>query len=144
MSETSQKPAAPKMTKKEVKAYLAEIEKKVIDREGADMASLVAINNLLNQPNAEQLFDDELRKQVKDLWVKLKSGGIQVDDPPLLFGLPEGFGEEEIEQEEVLGVHYVSSSTTDSKSEPKETEPEAEPEAEAEAEEEEEEEPLPH
>ncbi len=100
MGETSTKSDTPKLTKKQVKAYLADIEKKVIDREGSDMASLVAINELLNLPNSEQLLDESLKTQLKDLWIKLKSNGVQVDDPPLLFGLPDGFGEEEKEDEE--------------------------------------------
>ena len=141
MGETSGKSEAAKITKQQVKAYLADIEKKVIDREGADMASLVAINDLLNLPNAQDLLDDQLRTQLKDLWIKLKAGGIQVDDPPLLFGLPEGFGEEEVEEEEELNVPISAVPSEEEK--PSEPEGTPEPE-EVEEEVESEDEPLPH
>ena len=139
MGESNEKSGAAKLTKKQVKAYLADIEKKVINREGADMASLVAINDLLSLPNAEQLLDTELRTQIKDLWIKLKSGGIQVDDPPLLFGLPEGFGEEEVEEEEELGAHVQLVPQSVAVEKPAVADTEVEPEAEAE-----EDETLPH
>lgn len=86
------------MDKAEVKSFIADIEKMVASRAGADMASLVALNSLLCHPKAEEIFDDELKSAVKDLWISLKSYGIDLDDPPLLFGLPEGFGEDESEE----------------------------------------------
>ena len=91
------------MDKAEVKKFVADIEKMVAARAGADMASLIALNSLLCLPNAEELFDDELKSAVKDLWISLKSYGIELDDPPLLFGLPEGFGEDDSQEiEEAL------------------------------------------
>lgn len=88
------------MNKDDVKKYIADIEQMVASRSGADMASLIALNELLCHPQADKLFDDEIKSAVKDLWVSLKSYGVEVDDPPLLFGLPEGFGEDDSEEVE--------------------------------------------
>lgn len=99
---------APKLNKKQVRAYIADIESKVAADQGADMASLIALNHLLTMPNAEKVLDEDLRRQLKDLWQRLKAKGVQLDDPPLLFGLPEGFGEEEAEEEEELTGTPVS------------------------------------
>ena len=90
------------MSKDDVAAFLVDIEKTVLERDGADMSSLVAINHLLNLPNAETLFDEGLKTQLKDIWIKLKASGIEVEDPPLLFGLPEDFGKVSAASEEEM------------------------------------------
>jgi hypothetical protein len=58
---------------------------------------------MMRLPNAAELFDDELKAQMKDLWIKLKSTGIKLTDPPLLFGLPEDFGKEKEEKVREIG-----------------------------------------
>lgn len=85
-------------SKEELKTYLAEIERKVIESNGAYMQSLMAINELLRHPDVPGLLDSELKSQMQDVWIKLKSTGIQLADPPLLFGLPQNFGE--VQEEE--------------------------------------------
>lgn len=88
-------------TREEVQAFLDDIGEKVIASNEGYIHSVVALNQLLRLPNAEELFDDDLKAQMRDLWIKLKSLGIQLNDPPLLFGLPEDFGkEEEVKDEE--------------------------------------------
>ena len=63
---------------------------------GADINQLV-----VDQVNAgqepfpgEAMLDEKLKEQMHDLWIKLKSLGVQLSDPPLLFGLPANFGHE--------------------------------------------------
>lgn len=90
-------------TREELQAYLTDIEEKVIDSDEAYLHSVIAINELLNLPNADEIFDEELKGRVRDLWIKLKSTGVHLNDPPLLFGLPENFGQEE-ENEEIVPV----------------------------------------
>ena len=82
-------------SKKELREYVAEIEKRVVEKQGADIAALVAINQILRMPNAAELIDGELKGQIKDLWIKLKASGVNVEDPPMLFGLPANFQEDE-------------------------------------------------
>ena len=79
------------MTKKQLKTYIADISKNIESGDAADMASLVAIHGILGQPGIEKSLDDDLKSQMKEIWLSLKAGGAQVEDPPLLFGLPEDF-----------------------------------------------------
>lgn len=82
--------AAPKVyTKQELESFVTEISKQVVGSTTAFMHSMLALNHILRQPNAAELLDDELREQLKDLWIKLKSMGLQLNDPPILFGIPE-------------------------------------------------------
>ena len=38
----------------------------------------------------DKVHDDDLREQMKDIWVKLmKSTGLQLVNPPILFGVAE-------------------------------------------------------
>ncbi len=77
-------------TKKEIEAFIAEIGKKIVSDKPAYMHSMLAINQLLRQPNLPKLMDDELKEQLKDIWLKLiKSTGLQLANPPILFGYPE-------------------------------------------------------
>ena len=89
-------------TKKQVSTFLQEIDSKVEEGQGNYLHSLLALNELLRIPTAEKLFDDKLKSQAKELWLKIKASGFQLEDPPLLFGLPEDFIEEE--EEEVNGA----------------------------------------
>ena len=103
-----------KFTKKHIRAYLADIEEQVVGSDTAYLPSVIALNEILREPNADTLLDRDLKNQMRDLWVKLKSTGIQLSDPPLLFGLPEDFHSEEeeiVEDEEVL--EYLEQSEKD-------------------------------
>ncbi len=96
--------AAGTMTLEEVRAFVADIEQTVADSDDAYLNSVIALNQVLRLPNAEALLDEALKEQMRALWVKLRSTGIKLNDPPILFGLPEGFGEEEqelVESEDV-------------------------------------------
>ncbi len=85
-----QSEASPReYSRKELEAFIAEISSKVVGSSNAYMHSLLAINHLLRASNAEELLDAELKEQLRDLWVKLKSNGLQLADPPLLFGIPD-------------------------------------------------------
>lgn len=74
------------MTKKEVKAYLAELTEKLSEEELPHLHTLVALDRVFRLPNAREIFDEELTGQAKQLWNQLKSSGIDLADPPLLFG----------------------------------------------------------
>lgn len=88
MGETTLKPNSH-YTKKEVANFIAEISKKIVDSNTAYFHSMITLNTLLRLPNAEEIFDEELKEQARDLWLKLKLTGLQLTDPPLLFGLPQ-------------------------------------------------------
>jgi hypothetical protein len=97
------------LTEQETKDFLAEIEKRLVARDGSELAAMVALNQILKAPNAFQLLQGDLKEQIKDLWLKLKASGLTLEDPPILFGLPANFsqleeGEEVEEKEEKLEV----------------------------------------
>lgn len=83
------------LSRTEVAAYLTDIAKKILDTKSSNLHSMLALNDLLRQPNANELFTGELKDQAKDIWLKLKSTGLQVNDPPILFGLPADFPTED-------------------------------------------------
>ena len=76
-------------TKKEFEAFAAEIARKVVDKEPAYLHSMLAMNHILRQPNLPEVLDADLKDQLKDLWVKLKTTGLHLQDPPILFGIGE-------------------------------------------------------
>lgn len=73
------------MTKKELTSFLAEIEKQVVASDKNYLPSMLALNEVLRQPNAAKLLDKALKDQARDLWVKIKSTGLELTDPPILF-----------------------------------------------------------
>lgn len=80
-----------KYTKQEVKGFLADISEHVKEEQGKVsqgnyLHSMLALNELLAQPNAEKLFDDNLKSQAREIWLKFKASGAELNDPPLLFG----------------------------------------------------------
>jgi hypothetical protein len=102
MSKENQGEQQKAYSRADVQKYLAEIEQQVISSNEAYLHSVVALNEILRLPNASEILDEELKTQCRDIWIKLKSTGIQLNDPPILFGIPEGFGEEEVEEEIVV------------------------------------------
>ena len=78
-------------TREEIKVFLADIAQRVLRSDAPLTHSLVAIDRLLRLPNAAELFDEDIKRQLRDLWIKLKSTGLQLSDPPMLFGLPKDF-----------------------------------------------------
>ena len=73
------------MTKKEVTAFLAEIENQIVDSDQNYLHSMLALNEVLRQPNAHKVLDKGLKEQARDLWLKIKSTGLELEDPPILF-----------------------------------------------------------
>lgn len=76
-------------TKQEVESFVAEISRQIVGSTTGYMHAMLALNHILRQPNASEFLDHDVKEQVKDLWVKLKSMGLQLNDPPILFGTPE-------------------------------------------------------
>ncbi len=76
-------------TREDVKRFVSDISKRILESNSGYLHSLITLNTLLRLPNAEDLLDVELKNQLRDLWTKLKSTGLQITDPPILFGVPE-------------------------------------------------------
>lgn len=92
MEQTQTKEAATtdrEYTKAEILDFIGEINKQIVGSSKSTMHSLLALNHILRAPNARQVVDADLKQQLKDIWLKLKSSGLQLQDPPLLFGPPQ-------------------------------------------------------
>jgi len=76
-------------TKKELAEFLEKIAENVIDQDKSYIHSMLALDRVFRQPNAEKLLDENLKEQARDLWLQIKSTGIQITDPPILFGIPD-------------------------------------------------------
>lgn len=76
-------------TKQEIENFVAEISRQVVGSSTAYMHAMLALNHILRQSNAEEFLDHDVKEQIKDLWIKLKSMGLQLNDPPILFGAPD-------------------------------------------------------
>lgn len=76
-------------TKKELADFLELIDQRLNSSDDSYMHSILAFNHILRQPNASELLDEPMRKSARDIWAKIKSMGIMLGEPPLLFGLPE-------------------------------------------------------
>ena len=70
-------------TKKELKAYVADLEEKVVGSTGAHLHSLIAINEILRSPGIESLLDEGLKGQLRDLWIKLRSANCRCRTPSI-------------------------------------------------------------
>lgn len=83
---TSKEAGVEQYTRKHVQEALSTIAARVVESQSAYMHAMLLLNELLRLPNARELFDDDLKEQARDLWLKVKSTGLQLNDPPLLFG----------------------------------------------------------
>jgi len=71
--------------------FIADISAKSISPNESLLHCAVAINQILTNSETALLLDEDLKSQLKDVWLKLRNTGIDLIDPPALFGLPEGF-----------------------------------------------------
>ena len=77
------------MTKAEIKKFIEEVSTKLNENEGNSLHALVALNAILSEPGIEKSFDADLKEKAKEIWLTLKTKGIDLIDPPFLFGIPE-------------------------------------------------------
>lgn len=75
-------------TKKALNAFLIDIREKLEDGSAAAVYCVSAMNYVLNIPNIYTMLDKDNKEIARDIWLRLKSVGIQIKDPPLLFEAP--------------------------------------------------------
>jgi hypothetical protein len=68
----------------DVQDALSAIAVKIMESQAAFLHSMLFLDRLLRLPNAGELFSGDLKTQARDLWLKAKSAGLQLEDPPLL------------------------------------------------------------
>jgi hypothetical protein len=73
------------ISKEELQKTLEIIASSVVSSQSSYIQSMILLDHMLRLPNAREIFDSELKEQARDLWVKMKSTGLQLNDPPILF-----------------------------------------------------------
>ena len=91
MAKATEKEKSPTVTstpttKAELQKTLETIAQAVVGTHATYMHSMILLDHLFRLPNARELFDADLKEQARDLWLKIKSTGLQLNDPPLLVG----------------------------------------------------------
>ena len=95
VEKTEEKLARKVYTREDVKKVLALLSEKSVEPHPPYLHAMVLLDRMLRLPNAEQLFDSDLREQARDIWLKVKSMGLTIVDPPLLFGSGKPAGAEQ-------------------------------------------------
>lgn len=85
-TKTSAKKSDALYDKKSLVTFIDDIEAKVALGEANYLNSLIALNHLLSQENARDLFDSKLKARAKEIWEKISSAGINLEEPPILNG----------------------------------------------------------
>lgn len=73
-------------TSEDLKGFLRNVLDKMSDDQAAPVYSLAVMNHLLNLPDIYTLLDNENKELARDIWLRLKASGVQLRNPPLLFG----------------------------------------------------------
>ncbi len=76
--------------------YIQDIHLKANSADESRIHCAIALNQILSDQSSLNALSDEGRNLLKEVWTKLKSEGIQLEDPPLLFGLPDNFDQDEL------------------------------------------------
>ena len=70
----------------DLKAFFRLLLDKMKDDSAAPIYVVGAMNHALTLPNIYEYLDNEGRELARDIWLRLKQSGLQVRNPPLLFG----------------------------------------------------------
>ncbi len=71
--------------------YINDIAERTLQEDESKLHSVIAINQILSDNDKLSMLDEEMKEQLRDIWSRIKGAGIQLVDPPVLFGLPEDF-----------------------------------------------------
>lgn len=70
----------------DLKRFLRSVIDKMSDDQAPPIYGAAAINHLLTRPDIYDLLDNENKELARDVWLRLKSAGFQLRNPPILFG----------------------------------------------------------
>ena len=76
----------------DLKAFLQSVRDKMTEEVAAPIYVVSLVNYVLSTPEISQHLNDENKEIARDLWLRLKQAGMQVRNPPMLFGPAEGDG----------------------------------------------------
>ena len=70
----------------ELKNFLIGIRDKMTEEQSSPIYSVVAMNHVMNTPELCDFMDDEIKEIARDIWLRIKQSGLQLRNPPMLFG----------------------------------------------------------
>lgn len=73
-------------TKAELKAFVAEVQEKVLQDRAAPIFAMSAMQQIMSLENIIDLLDNQTKESLQEIWVKLSQSGFHLRKPPLLFG----------------------------------------------------------
>ena len=77
------------LSKADLKSFLMNVRDRMGEAIAAPIYVLSAMNFVLNQPGIYEWLDNENKEIARDIWLRLKQSGLQLRNPPLLFGSDE-------------------------------------------------------
>ena len=84
------------ISKEALMEYIQDIAQRASLPDESRLHCAIAISQILSNPSTQNIIDEGGKTTLKEVWFKLKGEGIQMEDPPFLFGLPENFDQEEL------------------------------------------------
>jgi hypothetical protein len=76
-------------TREDLKAFLHSLVDRMSANEVAPFYALIAMNHVMNLKEFYSLLDKESKELARDIWLRIKTAGLQVANPPVLFGADE-------------------------------------------------------
>ena len=76
-------------TKADLKKFLVRIRDRMADESAAAIYAASAMYYVLGLNNIYEILDSENKEIARDIWLRLKTAGFQMRNPPLLFGADE-------------------------------------------------------
>jgi len=73
-------------SKAELKNFLQVLRDRMAERAAAPIYAVSAMNHVLTLPKVYDLLDNENKEIARDIWLRIKQSGMQVKNPPMLFG----------------------------------------------------------
>jgi hypothetical protein len=70
----------------DLRQFLSQVRQKMGEDASPPIYTLAAMNLVLNRPDIYELLSPEAEEIARDIWIRLKNRGIQLRNPPILFG----------------------------------------------------------
>lgn len=73
-------------TKAKLNEFLTDLRDKLVGEKISAIYALTALNGVMSMPTIYDLLDAKNRTLATEIWDELKKAGVQIKDPPLLYG----------------------------------------------------------
>lgn len=74
----------------DLKSFLNTIHDKLTEDVGSPIYALTAMNHIMNLQSVYDILDSETKELARNIWLRLKASGLQLRNPPILFGAEDG------------------------------------------------------